>query len=60
MIDFDYIMKLYPIDKLTTEEADAIALVVLEELKETGDMKGLEQFQEIINAEMRRRGLGDD
>ena len=60
MIDFDYIMKLYPIDKLMTEEADAIALVVLEELKETGDMEGLEQFQEIINAEMRRRGLGDD
>jgi len=60
MINFDDIMKLYPIDKLTTEEADAIALVVLDDLKDTGDTEGLRQFQEIIDAEMRRRGLGDD
>jgi hypothetical protein len=53
-------MKLYPIDKLTTEEADAIALVVFEDLKETGDIEGLKKFQELIDAEMRRRGFGDD
>jgi len=60
MVDFDDIMKLYPANKLTTEEADAIASIVLDELKETGNIEGLRQFQEIIDAEMRRRGLGDD
>jgi len=60
LIDFDDIIKLYPANKLTTEEADAIALVIFEELKEQNDIEGLRQFQEMINEEMRRRGLGDD
>ena len=52
-------LKDYPMDNLKPEEAEAIALFIVDELKKNNDIKGMKSFRKIITEEFKKRGLKD-